>query len=318
MTIEFTATNRQTVNFSSIPAIDNLGKKSISVWVNADSFPLGSNILNKWVSNTGWYFNMVETPNGISLVVEWSVSNGGWYTNSRPSTGTWFNMITTYDSSATTNDPIIYFNGISTAFTEVYTPSGTVTAETGNLSLGGDPNYDATTIDGKLQDVRIYNRILTQAEVTILATSSNINKHVVQDGLVFWCPCAGTAGVTTFEGLALTASHKILDVIGNNQGTPAVSPIGRDTITLWSGHGADSFSSAVPSVAQKLYLNDSGVVTNTQVVVGTEAIINKDYISFPQVTTTERDALSVAVGTVVWNTTTTQLEVYKAAGWAAV
>ncbi len=264
----------------------------------------------------GWYMDTFD--GNIGFVQKFSVSLGQWNT-AAPSPGRWHSFIVSYNNSSSANNPIFYLNGISVSVTEIPpAPSGTAVAETSNIDIGYDASYSPSTFNGKLKDMRIYNRILTQAEVTILATSSNINKHVVQDGLVFWCPCAGTAGVTTFEGLTLTSSHKILDIIGSNQGTPAGSPIGRDTITLWSGHGADSFSSAVPSVAQKLYLNDSGVVTNTQVVVGTEAIINKDYISFPQVTTTERDALSVAVGTVVWNTTTTQLEVYKAGGWVAV
>lgn len=76
-------------------------------------------------------------------------------------------------------------------------------------------------LDGYAQDVRVYNRILTAAEVATLYNSRL--QRVILNGLVFWCPCNGAAGAV--DGTTLGASNTLSDVIGGAVGTPSGSPI---------------------------------------------------------------------------------------------
>jgi len=324
MAVDFIA-NGDGIKYGSLA--DGLTAYSVSCWYFADTYKDTGVMVNggdttKPAGHTFGAFDVVfsniSAPNKITFVQAFSGTAGQWYTNSNASLSVNTHLVITYNNTGTANDPIFYLNGSSVAITEQITPSGTAITTSDVLGIGLLAAYDDYSFDGKIQDIRIYNRILSADEVATLADSNNINKHVVQTGLVCWSPFVGTAGKTSFNGITLTSSDKLLDVIGLNEGTPVGSPVGVDDLTMFTGNTVDSLSVTAPSVAQHFYLKDAGAYTNTQLAVGSEVIVNKDYISFPRVTTAERDALSVEAGTIVWNTTESRLDVYNGSAWAAV
>ena len=63
------------------------------------------------------------------------------------------------------NNVIIYVNGDSKSLTEV-SPSGASVANTGNDLYIGNRSLQDRSYDGLIDEVRIYNRILSPAEVT--------------------------------------------------------------------------------------------------------------------------------------------------------
>jgi len=329
MSVEFDGTNDY-IYFGEI--LDNQTIRSVSAWVYLDTIPPyspGTDVHNiVYHTGAGWYLAVVPQLAGDAygrLQFAQGFDPGtvvaGW-ADSILQIGNWYQVGFTYNGGNTTNLPILYINGnVATTST-----SNTATGSMGDDSDGyfwvgafksGATVYDP--FDGKIKDVRVYNRILTASEMATLGTATNINKHVVQNGLIFWCPLEGTSGVTTFEGLSLTTGYGMLDIIGETEGVPYGSPVGRTTIDMWGGAGLDGFSAAVATVAQRLFIDDNGINTATRYKAGSDtdaAEVSKDYIQFPRLSEAERDALAApANGMVVWNTNDTQLQVFYDCDW---
>lgn len=238
MAIEFGGAYTERIDFGTGANVYGLTQKSISFWVYPDTVAntLPTNVRHvlslfdvptaggeSWAVTIGYggngYFGFVQ---GFSD----GVGQGAWNTGADLSASAYQHCMITYDNSSVDNDPIIYINSVSKSLSELNTPEGTAkTGSTSYLRFGsGLQTTTFLSLDGKLQDVRIYNRILPQNEIEILANSRRLK--VVQNGLVFWAPMWGTND-TTFDGLTLTASHRITDWAGGSVGTPVGSPIGR-------------------------------------------------------------------------------------------
>ncbi len=77
-------------------------------------------------------------------------------------------MVVTYNYSSASNLPVLYLDGQDLTSVSVYkSPSGSVDADPGALFLGNKDSLSGT-FDGTLDDVRIYDRELTAAEVSDL------------------------------------------------------------------------------------------------------------------------------------------------------
>jgi len=75
------------------------------------------------------------------------------------SINTWYNIIGTYDGSAMK----IYVNGV---FDSQKSLIGTIPTGSNNVYLGFNPIGEAIAYNGKISSTQIYNRALTQAEIT--------------------------------------------------------------------------------------------------------------------------------------------------------
>lgn len=105
-------------------------------------------------------FDRNWTAGGTAGVVAW-----GTATNSL-TLSTWVHIVVTYDSTSATNDPIIYFNGVSQALTQS-TPDGSSAAATNTDAylMGNRGNDDARNFNGSLDEFHIVNVILTSSWV---------------------------------------------------------------------------------------------------------------------------------------------------------
>jgi hypothetical protein len=230
MAVEFTGVNGQGITFQPVTAANNLQEKTVSFLFYADAFGNIDCFVSKWYDsvNSGWYIDAntgAGTIGKIRFHQTWSgaLYSAVWNMDVAPSTEAWHNLAITYNYSSDANNPVFYLDGTSVAITEGVAPSGTVVADTNTIKIGWDLSDD-TTINGKLQDVRIYNRIITATEVEILAKSRCQN--VVLNGLVFWAPLNGAAGLPSFEGATMGASNYVRDVISGAIGTPVGNPLG--------------------------------------------------------------------------------------------
>lgn len=82
---------------------------------------------------------------------------------------TWYNLIITFDFSTKTAK--IYMNGVEVTYRTTTAGSGTVTSDSGDEKELGmlSPTSTLQSWVGDMDLVRMYNRILTQLEITILA-----------------------------------------------------------------------------------------------------------------------------------------------------
>jgi len=160
------------VDILASSAINNLDQFSVAVWFFADStgeagqgrFIERSNSMKIRFSNynSKIYFDADR----------WSGSDGKWRASTQGGNtllGAWNHLVITYDYSSGANDPSMYINGVPFASIEEYgTPSGTATQAEESVMYLGNNSSGSRTFDGRLDEVQIYNRVLSPAEVSAL------------------------------------------------------------------------------------------------------------------------------------------------------
>jgi hypothetical protein len=167
------------IECGSDPSIDNLSSYSIALWINPDSFALNNRTIcpkGNFSTTGGWSFYTGLDAGSTSILRSYQgfSTTGGWWatTDKVISTGAWQHVVMTYNKLATTNDPVFYVNGISKAVTEGQTPVGSAVDDSDEpLYIGQDWAGSANSFfDGKIEDFRLFNRILSQSEITALAS----------------------------------------------------------------------------------------------------------------------------------------------------
>ena len=156
-----------TADYAEADFSDVQTKGSISLWVNPDSIT-GIHYfvsLNEPTGNNRW----LVYSNGGNMAL-WGASAGTgrdvWSKADVLEIGYWYHIVATFDS--TTDDYNIYVNGIlltPTVLLTVGNPSGLTKA-----TIGARYGH-ASFADGKIDEVNVYDDILTQTEVTGLYNS---------------------------------------------------------------------------------------------------------------------------------------------------
>ena len=222
------------VNFGYIPSVTNIQQRTISFWIYMDTAPVSAsdNVVSILDDDKGMSIS-VTTDSQIQYYSKRSVLLGIWKTPiSSIATGAWKNVVVTMDQVGTSADPIIYINGVLQTLTETVTPGGALKDEYGvNLIVGNGKMASEDYIrafDGKIKDVRVYNRVLSAAEVTTLYNGGTPDMDLVTDGLQFQAFVVPTFRLTDFVDATLTSDMKVRDRIYGVVGTPHGSPIGRN------------------------------------------------------------------------------------------
>jgi hypothetical protein len=113
--------------------------------------------------------------NGFDFAT-YSTGNGDWFSGQNTiSVGAWYRVAASYDLSNLANAPEEYVNGVPIGSpTVITTASGTQPSSAGTGDIGNTAALNRGW-SGDLSDLRIYNRILSQAEVATLAETSSAN-----------------------------------------------------------------------------------------------------------------------------------------------
>lgn len=175
------------VNIPGFNNIMNYAAMSMSVWGKFTSFPSDSRVCGN--SDTG------ANNGGIMLSVSntqgkfyFTVGNGtarGQANFSGITTATWYHMVGTYDGA---NVKLYINNVIGTSATL----TGSINAVATDLNIGRQPAYGGVDyVNGVIDEVGIWNRALTSAEVGELYNS----------GAGFQYPFTATANTTNFFSL---------------------------------------------------------------------------------------------------------------------
>ena len=118
----------------------------------------------------------------------WSGTDGRWRTPTSSLTlDQWVDIILTYDGGATTNDPLIYLDGVSQTITQlVGDPTGSLDTNADAYVIGNRGNDDARDFNGKLAEFAIWDRILGAGEIAALA--AGFSPLFIPNSLVSYCP----------------------------------------------------------------------------------------------------------------------------------
>ncbi len=194
MTIQFVDSQDPIVNCGSDTSLDNLSLKTITAWIFLDSFGDGNQgyILVKTAAggeDAGWGL-AVRGASGPSpretlrFFQGWSTSNGEWRApNQGLATGQWYHVAVTYDRGSTANDAVLYIDGVSVTVTETSAPLGTVDDDSASSVTIGNLVNIFRDFDGRMTDLRIYDRLLSADEIATIHAARGVDGIV--NGLVF-------------------------------------------------------------------------------------------------------------------------------------
>jgi hypothetical protein len=144
-----------------LPSFTNTGSQlSMSIWYNQTALP-ASGVYPYLINfgNTGLYIAVYM--NAQSNILTCYVNSGNVQNVYTGSLNTWTHFAWVINGASWT----VYINGVATTYSNASTLSSTPTAR--QLILGTTPNSNQC-FNGYLQDFRVYNRLLTAAEVTAL------------------------------------------------------------------------------------------------------------------------------------------------------
>ena len=141
---------------------------SISAWIYLDSYGdtnFGRIADKDGVSQHGWLFYVSNTPR-LGFNHGYSTIEGSW-TSATGSIGLGqlHHVVVTFDGTSASNNPIFYVDGVLSATTTIQTPAGTLDDDSGARMIIGQRLTWDRAFDGRIEDWRLYDRIITAAEV---------------------------------------------------------------------------------------------------------------------------------------------------------
>jgi len=152
--------------------------RSVSLWAKRVEPLYNASHLLTWGkpynSGQGYSIFMQSWTGGVPII---AVDNGGSLAgvqNSKVGDGKWHNYSFIYDQNAGTNITTVkvYIDGVFFADNAFYNTQNINTVADVKLVIGEfwSSGNDPRTFNGDIDDIRIYNRALTQSEITYLAT----------------------------------------------------------------------------------------------------------------------------------------------------
>ncbi len=174
----------QSVNMGTSAAFDNLVTKTVSAWIR----PTGLTEYRGIMGRSTWALQICSndatdcngTTGHLVYYHAFSGTDGKWILGPNSVVANeWAHVVVTYDRSSTSNDPQIFVNGVAQTVTEISTPTGTANSETSDLSIGLDGYVYAS---GIIDDVRLYNAVLTQDQVTDIYRAAGGKAIVASSG----------------------------------------------------------------------------------------------------------------------------------------
>lgn len=147
------------------------GDLTISAWVYIDAHKNYNAIVSKISGTDRNYEILFRLTGNVSFYTQ---TSGGTVDFTTSTTiipiNTWTNIVVTVDSGVT-NGTKFYFNGVQ----DITTGTHTVVGNTANLNIGRRTT-NAFYMDGKIDEVGIFNTTLTQAEVQSIYNATEAGK----------------------------------------------------------------------------------------------------------------------------------------------
>lgn len=145
-------------------------------WVYVPSAPAGlKTVMEKGTATTAGYGLYVTTDPKFCYVIK---TAGGTETDAGPAltTGMWHHVMVTYDSTT----PLLYVDGVSQALASGTSctqtaNAGAITQDTGTLTFGSRQGA-SQFLSGKVDELRVYNRVLSATEIQSLYTEGGGTK----------------------------------------------------------------------------------------------------------------------------------------------
>jgi len=201
---------------------DNGG--TFSAWINPASDG-GNNLGYIYTSYmaaapAGWNFNVNSESGGFvrtTLYLHTSSTAGQFASSVVIPINKWTHVTVTYDAITPTTKPIFYFNGKNVTVNITVTPTGTRTSDAANIKSIGNRDDNLRDFDGAIDEVRIYNRSLSAAEIQ--------NLYELGDHHILWSDWENQGLVSDNTPITTSAGGNFMQYKANlDTDNPDVSP----------------------------------------------------------------------------------------------
>jgi len=164
---ESTSSNHLSIASASSANLNITGSKTVSLWYKAETAIASSRLVGKDDGGTNGYFIFLISPTkNPSFVARGLTTNVQVSSSSTVADGVWEHICAVYDSANTKLK--IFHNGVKAEVTA----SGTNSVGTSAFSIGSRGGT-ADFSDGVIDDVAVFNRALTDAEVRAIYTAGS-------------------------------------------------------------------------------------------------------------------------------------------------
>ncbi len=139
---------------------------SIAVWLKVDTF----HVDNQYLLSKGSTYQLTRSSSTDAMrTYMGGLSDTALSSSATVNDGSWHHVAVTYDSNS--SERIIYIDGQDSGSD---TPSGLLNVHTGTFVIGGrlHSSYDHRGWDGRIDDVRLYDYVLTPNDVDLLYQGS--------------------------------------------------------------------------------------------------------------------------------------------------
>jgi len=189
-------------SFTSMP----LAQFTVTAWIRSDT--QGDSTTPRVLAMPGYNIRIRRdtgsTSNTVALEAMKSGTDGEWRSPGNVvSDGVWSHIAVVYDSANAANAPVFYVNGQIQQTTVRTTAVGTQDANTGTGYIGNAASLDRSW-DGAIDELRIYNRMLSEGEVSQIAGGPPANVaplvNAGPDQSIALADFASLEGVITDDG----------------------------------------------------------------------------------------------------------------------
>ena len=153
------------------PALDT-SMESVSFWAKPNNWSSASgSVFVSKRSNTDNGFMIFYVNVGANLAVDCggATTGGRWNTNYTPPFTSWTHLVVVCSEKAGLK---LYVNGVETFTRSPASVNRSKISSTGTLKFGQDPNGSGLSLNGFMDDVRIYDRPLSAGEAMKLYTAN--------------------------------------------------------------------------------------------------------------------------------------------------
>jgi Concanavalin A-like lectin/glucanases superfamily/Secretion system C-terminal sorting domain len=170
----FNRSNNNDIRINNSNQLNELENITISLWVNLKSYNVSNlsgynHYINKSNQNNNHHF--VFANNSTQVYFYFSGSSNFFFTNNLPQLNKWTNLVVTYNYDGSQNSLCkFYFDGILIESLPTLQPLN-MTIDDLKIGAFGTDYYNR--LDGSIDDIAIFNRALTQQEITSLFEGCN-------------------------------------------------------------------------------------------------------------------------------------------------
>jgi Concanavalin A-like lectin/glucanases superfamily len=169
----FNRVTNNEINVSNSSSLNNLSNITISLWVKLASYNKPNeggynHFINKSDQNNHHHFVFANNSNQLYFYYGGGIN--GFTTNHLPPLNQWSNLTVTYNYDGTLNSYCkFYING---SIVDSMKTNQLLNMTSHDIRIGSFGQADFNRVDGKLDDIAIYNRALTQQEIRVNGQNS--------------------------------------------------------------------------------------------------------------------------------------------------